>query len=159
MRRMPPVVYSAASRDKKLFRGGEDMKRTLGCCLVIFLCLSPVLAHTSSQDATQKQETQSAPATRQQRSAMHQEMMKSLQADLDSMRANLQKMKDQLSNVKDRDTKDELQLNVTMWQSLIDNIDQHVQAMKNMTGGSGMHRHGNMRRQHGHGAEPTPSPE
>lgn len=79
----------------------------------------------------------------QNMTAMHDQMMKSMQADLDSLRANLQKMKDQLNKVSDRSTKDQLQLNIAMWQVLIDNMDKHMTMMKGMMGpGHGMMMHG-----------------
>lgn len=85
----------------------------------------------------------------QSMAAMHDQMMKSMQADLDSMRSNLQKMKDQLSKVSDQSTKDQLQLNISMWQTLIDNMDKHLTMMKGMMGpGHGMMMHG--------GQTPTP---
>lgn len=65
-------------------------------------------------------------------SKMHEQMMKDMQADLDSMRSNLQKMKDQIGKVSDRGTKDQLQLNIDMWQSLIGHMDKHMAAMKKM---------------------------
>ena len=78
----------------------------------------------------------------QKMSAMHEQMMKDMQTDLDSMRANLQKMKDQLSKVTDQSTKDELQVNIDMWQSLINNMDKHMSMMKQMMGpGHGMMMH------------------
>ncbi len=65
-------------------------------------------------------------------SNMHEQMMKDMQADLDSMRSNLQEMKDQIGKVSDRGTKDQLQLNIDMWQSLIAHMDKHMAAMKKM---------------------------
>jgi hypothetical protein len=59
-------------------------------------------------------------------------MMKDMQADLDSMRSNLQEMKDQIGKVSDRGTKEQLQLNIDMWQSLIGHMDKHMAAMKKM---------------------------
>jgi hypothetical protein len=67
-------------------------------------------------------------------SKMHEQMMKDMQADSDSMRFNLQKMKDQIGKVSDRGTRDQLQLNIDMWQSLIDHMDKHMDAMKKMMG-------------------------
>lgn len=84
----------------------------------------------------------------QNMAAMHDQMMKSMQADLDSMRSNLQKMKDQLNKVSDQSTKDQLQLNIAMWQVLIDNMDKHMTMMKGMMGPG----HGTMK----HGQQPTP---
>lgn len=139
------------------------MKRILELCLAVLLCLG----YGWAQDTTQKQmKPGTPPAKHDQRGAMHEQMMKSMQADLDSMKANLQKMKDQLASVKDQSTKDQLQLNVTMWQSLIDNMDKHLQMMKSMMGGPGMpHDHDAMgphdhehEHEHEHGARPTPSP-
>ena len=77
---------------------------------------------------------------RQNMAAMHQQMMQSLQADLDAMRANLQKMKDQLGKVSDPSTKEQMQLNIDMWQTVLDNIDKHMTMMKQMMGS----RHGRM---------------
>jgi TolA-binding protein len=65
-------------------------------------------------------------------SNMHEQMMKDMQANLDSMRSNLQEMKDQIGKVSDRSTKDQLQLNIDMWQSLIAHMDKHMAAMKKM---------------------------
>lgn len=65
-------------------------------------------------------------------SKMHDQMMKDMQADSDNMRANLQKLKDQIGKVSDRATRDQLQLNIEMWQSLIDHMDKHMTEMKNM---------------------------
>ena len=48
------------------------------------------------------------------------------------MRSNLQKMKDQIGKVSDRGTRDQLQLNIDMWQSLVDHMDKHMDAMKKM---------------------------
>lgn len=138
------------------------MKRILELCFVMLLCLG----YGWAQDTTQKQMKPSPPPARhEQMGAMHEQMMKSMQADLDSMKANLQKMKAQLASVKDQGAKDQLQLNITMWQSLIDNMDKHMQMMKSMMGGPGMHDHGEMGphdhdrdHEHEHGARPTPSP-
>ena len=65
-------------------------------------------------------------------SKMHEQMMEDMQTDLESMRSNLQKMKDQIGKVSDRGTKDQLQLNIDMWQSLIDHMDKHMAGMKKM---------------------------
>jgi hypothetical protein len=65
-------------------------------------------------------------------SKMHEQMMKDMQGDLDNMRSNLQKMKDQIGKVSDRGTRDQLQLNIDMWQSFVDHMDKHMDAMKQM---------------------------
>ena len=65
-------------------------------------------------------------------SKMHDQMMKDMQGDLDRLRANLQKMKDQIGKVSDRGARDQLQLNIDMWQSLIDHTEKHMDAMKKM---------------------------
>lgn len=65
---------------------------------------------------------------------MHEQMMNDMQGDIDSMRSNLQKMKDQIGKVSDRGTRDQLQLNIDMWQSLVDHMDKHMDAMKKMMG-------------------------
>jgi hypothetical protein len=141
----------------------NKMKRILELCFVMLLCLG----YSWAQDTTQKQMQKGpTPAQHGQMGAMHDQMMKSMQADLDSMKANLQKMKAQLASVKDQGAKDQLQLNIAMWQSLIDNMDKHLQMMKSMMGGPGMmHDHGEMGphdhhddHEHEHGAKPTPSP-
>ncbi|MBZ5525280.1 MAG: hypothetical protein LAP21_23885, partial [Acidobacteriia bacterium] len=59
----------------------------------------------------------------------HEKMMKEMQASVDGMKANLQKMKDSLAGVKDEATRDQLQLNINLWQSFIDNMDQHMHMM------------------------------
>jgi hypothetical protein len=79
----------------------------------------------------------------QNMAAMHDQMMKSMQADLDSMRSNLQKMKDQLNKVSDQSTRDQLQLNISMWQTLIDNMEKHMTMMRGrMSPVHGMMMHG-----------------
>jgi len=139
------------------------MRRIVELCLVMFLCLSFGWA----QDTTQKQMTKPGPppAAHERMGAMHQQMMKSMQADLDSMKANLQKMKDQLRNIEDPGIREQAQLNIAMWQSLVDNMNKHMEMMKGMMGGPGMgHDHGamaphNHEHQHMHGAAtPTPTP-
>ncbi len=67
-------------------------------------------------------------------SKMHEQMMKDMQSDLDSMHSNLRKMKDEIGKVSDRDMRNQLQLNIDMWQSLLDHMDKHMTAMKNMMG-------------------------
>jgi len=131
------------------------MTRILQLCLAMILCLGSAWA----QDTTQKQQTKPGPPPgAHDRAAMHQQMMSSMQADLDSMKANLEKMKSQVANVKDQSTKDQLQLNIAMWQSLIDNIDKRFQMMKQMGAGAPpMHDHGHGDHEH-HGGMATPSP-
>jgi hypothetical protein len=141
------------------------MKRVLELCMVAGLCLAYGLA----QDTTQKQMSKPTPPPgTSQRMAMHEQMMKGLQADLDSMRANLQRMKAQLGTVKDQGAKEQARLNIAMWQSLIDTMDKHLQVIKSMAG-PGMHDHDVMgphnhnhehehEHEHRHGAMPTPSP-
>ncbi|MFI5105976.1 MAG: hypothetical protein ACHP79_13710, partial [Terriglobales bacterium] len=68
--------------------------------------------------------------------AMHEQMMKDMQADLDGMKANLQKMKDLAAKTNDPAAKDQLQLNISMWQSVIGNMEKHMHMMK------AMHEHG-----------------
>lgn len=63
---------------------------------------------------------------------MHTQMMNDMQADLDSMRSTLQKMKDGMDKVSDRATKDQLQLNINLWQSLIDHMEKHMAGMRKM---------------------------
>lgn len=67
-------------------------------------------------------------------SDMHGQMMKGMQADLDAMRSNLQKMKDQIDKVSDQSSKEQLQLNIQMWQSFMDDMDKHMAMMKQMMG-------------------------
>lgn len=140
------------------------MKRILELSLAVFLCLG----YGWAQDTTQKQMTKpTPPPAAHDRMAMHEQMMKNMQADLDSMKANLQKMKDQLRAIEDPGIREQAQLNIGMWQSLIDNMDKHMQMMKSMMGGPGMgHDHGAMpphdhdhehEHEHMHGG-PTPSP-
>ena len=68
---------------------------------------------------------------------MHQQMMKNMQADLDGMKASLQQMKALLAKTKEASAREQLQLNVNMWQSVIDNMDKHMKMMSSM--GSGGH--------------------
>lgn len=127
------------------------MRHLLGFFLFALLACSAVPAQTTNQKSS---------GEKQNMSGMHDQMMKSMQADLDALRANLQKMKDQLSNVKDSATKDQFQLNIQMWQSVVDDMDKHMQMMQHMMGG-GMMDHGSMQHkgmQHDHGASPTPTP-
>jgi peptidoglycan hydrolase CwlO-like protein len=140
------------------------MKRILQLCLLALLCLG----YTWAQDTTQKQMKPGTPQARHdQMAAQHEQMMKGLQADVDSMKANLQKMKAQLGSVKDQSTKDQLQLNITMWQTFIDNMDKHLQMMKSMGGpghdhgehgAMGPHDHDHDHEHHGGMATPSPSP-
>jgi hypothetical protein len=65
---------------------------------------------------------------------MHEQMMKDMQSDLDGMRSNLQKMKDQIGKVENRGMRDQLQLNIDMWQSMIDHMDKDMGMMKKMMG-------------------------
>ena len=51
---------------------------------------------------------------------------------LDSMSTNLQKMKDEVSKVSDQSSKNAMQLNIDMWQSLIDHSNKHMAMMKEM---------------------------
>jgi hypothetical protein len=111
------------------------MLRLRNILLVSVLITSAGIAQTASD--------QTGKTGQQNMAAMPDQMMKSMQADLDSMRSNLQKMKDQLSKVSDQSTKDQLQLNISMWQALIDNMDKHMTMMKGMMGpGHGMMMHG-----------------
>jgi hypothetical protein len=83
------------------------------------------------------QKSQSSGMGMHDMSKMHEQMMNDMQADRDSMRSNLQKMKDQIGKVSDRGTKDQLQLNIDMWQSLIAHMDKHMAAMKKMMSAHG----------------------
>ena len=67
-------------------------------------------------------------------SKMHEQMMNDMQSDLDNMHSNLRKMKDQIGKVPDPGTRAQLQLNIDMWQSLVDHMDRHMAAMKSMMG-------------------------
>ena len=115
------------------------MVRTMNMFFALVLVGSVALA----QNPPSQSGTPGRAAQQQKMSAMHDEMMKSMQTDLDSMRSNLQKMKDQLSKVSDQSTKDQLQLNISMWQTMIDNLDKHLTMMKAMMGPArGMMMHG-----------------
>ena len=117
------------------------MKRiaTLLVCLA-FLGVLSLAQNAPEQPGTGSAMSQDqAPGTgmmgmhhRHDMSKMHEQMMKDMQGDLDSMRSNLQKMKDQIGKVSDRGTRDQLQLNIDMWQSFVDHMDKHMDAMKNM---------------------------
>ena len=71
-----------------------------------------------------------------------------MQGDLDSMRSNLQTMKEQIGKVSERGTRDQVQLNIDMWQSLLDHMDKHMDEVKKMMAvhhwppdGAGKHEH------------------
>lgn len=98
----------------------------------IFLALALFISVASAQNAPDQPGMAGKMGQQQHMAAMHEQMMKGMQADLDSMRSNLQKMKDQLAKVSDPSTKDQLQLNISMWQTLIDNMDKHMTMMKQM---------------------------
>jgi peptidoglycan hydrolase CwlO-like protein len=100
----------------------------------IFLALVLVSSVALAQSAPNQSGMSGHMAQQQKMSAMHDEMMKSMQADLDNMKNNLQKMKDQLGKVSDQGTKDELQANIDMWQSVISHMDKHMSMMKEMMG-------------------------
>lgn len=87
--------------------------------------------------------------------AMHEQMIQNMQANLDSMQANLKKMKDQLSKVSDQSTRDQMQLNINMWQSLIDNMNKQLTMMKQMPGPG----RGQMRGQQPSPPKAQPSPQ
>ncbi len=95
---------------------------------------SPETGTRTSQDQTRGTSTMGMNHMHDM-SKMHEQMMKDLQADLDNMRSHLQRMKDQIGKVSDRGTRDQLQLNIDMWQSLIDHMDKHMDAMKKMMSG------------------------
>jgi hypothetical protein len=137
------------------------MRRIGELCLAVLFCLGLGWA----QDTTQRQMMQPGPPTAQNRMAMHQQMMQSMRADVDSMKANLQKMKDQLGSIKDPGAKAQAELNIAMWQSLVDDLDTHLQVIQGFMGRRGMwHDQGTMGPhdndyQHMHGAPaPTPTP-
>jgi len=98
---------------------------TLSICL-LFLGSSSLAQNPPEQsgmDHNMPQKSQTSGTDRRgmhgmhEMSKMHEQMMKDMQTDLDSMRSTLQKMKDQIGKVSDRGTKDQLQLNIDMWQS------------------------------------------
>ena len=62
----------------------------------------------------------------------HMQMMKGMQADVDTMRATLQKMKDQLAKVKDPQVKQTLQLNTSLWETLVSNLEKHISMLNSM---------------------------
>lgn len=113
------------------------------------ILLASVLVSCSFGIAQNAPDQQTKTGRQQNMAAMHDQMMKNMQADLDSMRSNLQKMKDQLNKVSDQSTKDQLQLNIDMWQTMIDNMDKHMSMMKEMMGAG----HGTIMRG---GQTPTP---
>ncbi len=99
-----------------------------------------ITAGVMPQNPLDQSQTPGKMGQRPNMAAMHEQMMKGMQADLDSMRSNLQKMKDQLRKVSDQSTKDQLELNIGMWQTLIEDMDKHMRMMKQMMG-QGMMMH------------------
>lgn len=90
--------------------------------------------------------------------AMHEEMMKGMQADLDSMKATLEQMKGQLGKVSDAAVHEQLQWNVDLWQKMLDNMDKHMTMIKQMMEshkGMMMHHNGMMK---GSPSQRPPSP-
>ncbi|HYL92169.1 MAG TPA: hypothetical protein VEW69_03330, partial [Alphaproteobacteria bacterium] len=67
------------------------MIRILGLFLTLLMATSSALAQGGDKP----------PAHHPQAGAMHDQMMKDMQANLDTMRATVQKMKDQLTKVTD----------------------------------------------------------
>jgi hypothetical protein len=113
---------------------GGFMQRAISLFLVWMLVAPAAIAQNPPDQSSMPGNTR-----QQNMSAMRDQMMKNMQADLDSMRSNLQKMKDQLKKVSDQSTRDQLQLNIDMWASQIDNMDKHMTMMKSMMGrGRGM---------------------
>jgi hypothetical protein len=80
--------------------------------------------------------------------ADHEQMMRQMQASLDGMKANLQKMKDGIAGVNDQATRDQLQLNIDLWQACIDNMDHHMHMMGMMMEHGPMHRGKGMEHHH-----------
>jgi|GEM_PF-2277557 len=130
------------------------MKNFLVFCFAVLLVsgVSQAQSGTAGHDHSaappdQAKEHEHHPAAgHDQMAGMHEKMMKDMQADMDGMKANLQKMKDLLPKTKDAAAKEQLQLNVNMWQSVVDNMDKHMQMMKHMhehgMGGMDMGGHG-----------------
>jgi hypothetical protein len=133
------------------------MRRTIAWLLVAFLSASVAVAQAAGgQDpahhppAGHDQAQHHPPGPGGDHHPMggmqdHEKMMKEMQASMDGMKANLQKMKDGLATVKDQATHDQLQININLWQSLIENMDHHMHMM------GAMMEHGGM--QHGKGME------
>jgi hypothetical protein len=79
--------------------------------------VSILLAHVAiAQNPQAESGMQCMMGQQQGMSTMHEQMMKGMQADLDSMHSTLQKMKEQVSKVSDQSIRDQLQLNIDMWQ-------------------------------------------
>jgi hypothetical protein len=118
------------------------MLRLRNLLIASALIASAAIAQNAPDQPTEAGQQQSM-------AAMRDQMLKSMQTDLDTMRSNLEKMKDQLSKVSDQSTRNQLQLNISMWQTMIDNMDKHLTMMKEMMGPRhGMTMHG--------GQTPTP---
>ncbi len=73
-----------------------------------------------------------------------------MHASLDHMQTTLQRMKTGLAGIKDQATRDEMQLNIDLWQSLLDDMSEHMTTMEGMHHDMGMggKHHGDM---HGEG--------
>jgi hypothetical protein len=131
------------------------MKKLLVFCFAVLLVSGVSQAqsggmaghdHSAPPPDQAKEHEHHGAAGHDQMAGMHEKMMKDMQADMDGMKANLQKMKDLLAKTKDASAKEQLQLNVNMWQSVVDNMDKHMQMMKHMHdmgmgGGMGMGGH------------------
>lgn len=110
------------------------MIRILGLFLTLLMATSSALAQGGDKP----------PAHHPQAGAMHDQMMKDMQANLDTMRATVQKMKDQLTKVTDASTRDQLQLNISLWEATVSDMDQHMKMMQSMMGHDEDMDHGKM---------------
>jgi hypothetical protein len=125
------------------------MKQLLTFCFAVLLAAGSARAQSghdmSGHDDQKKDHDHQAAAGHDQMGAMHEKMMKEMQADMDGMKANLQKMKDLSAKTNDPAAKEQLQLNISMWQSMIGNMEKHMHMMNTM------HEHG-MGMGQGHGS-------
>lgn len=68
----------------------------------------------------------------------HDHAMEQMHANLDAMQTTLQRMKAGLAGIKDQATRDQMQLNINLWQSMLDNMSEHLKMMEGMHHGDGM---------------------
>lgn len=96
--------------------------RILGLLLTLFMVTGSLLAQGGVQP----------PAHHPQASGMHDQMMKDMQENLDTIHATVQKMKDQLAKVADVSTRDQLRLNISLWESTVGDMEKHMHMMQSM---------------------------
>jgi hypothetical protein len=120
--------------------GENSMKQVFMLTLVVLLCTSAWGQAAPDQTTTPQQvPAQAAPMRHPMHHQMMPHYMHDMKAQLDTMRAKIAVLQTNLSKVKDPATKQALQADLDLWQSMA----THMEAMQNMMppGGAGMAMH------------------